>query len=1664
MSPARASSTRDMFRRPILALVAGLAVALGLVGAQPAAAAPDGSGVVINEAFLSGGSSGAQFNRKFVELYNPTDDDVDLSGWSLQYRSATGSGNFTGVTPLSGTIPAGGYFLVAGGSNGTTGADLPTPDVSGSINPSGTTGTILLANVATAQSFPPGPVATGGVVVDLLGYGTSNTFEGAPATAPSSNANAPSFNRTNGIDTDDNAADFTLSSTITPTASGDDGDPGDPDDPLELTIAEIQGTGEASPVAGELVTTSGVVTAVYPTGGFDGFYLQTAGTGGDLGDDHDASHALFVFGATDVEIGDHVRVTGEVVEFFGLTEISVSAGGVEVLDEPAEVVKATPTTFPGTDAEREVLEGMLLELEGDFTVSDVYPTNQYGEIVLAAGSSPLVIPTDVADPGSPEQTEVIADNAARRLVLDDGASINFLSSSNGGANKNLPLPYLSLENPVRTGADVTFNQAVILDYRNGAWKVQPTTHLTPEVADEVQPATFSDTRTTSPEDVGGAVKVATFNVLNYFATTGDQLAGCSFYTDREGNPVTVSGGCLARGAANAENLERQESKIVAAITALGADVVGLQEIENSAPFGVDRDFALATLVEALNDAEGAGTWAFAPSPAQTPSDEDVIRTAFIYRPAVVELVGESHILLDDPAYSNAREPLAQAFRPAGAESGEFLAVVNHFKSKSAGGATGDDVDQGDGQGAYNAARVAQATALVDFAANVAAQAGTDDVFLLGDFNSYGHEDPVKVIEAAGFVNQAPKTGESTYVFGGEVGSLDHIFASTAADASVTGVDVWNINAVEALALEYSRYNYNATNFYDDSLFRSSDHDPVIVGFDPGAGGGSDTLELNLLGFNDFHGRINATTAQWAGTIEELRAAGGEGNTIVWSAGDNIGATEFASSVQGDQPTIDVMNALGLDASAVGNHEFDQGFDDLVDRVIGPEGARNAQWPYLGANVYTEDTTTPVLDEFALLDVDGVSVGVIGAVTQETPSLVLPAGIEGLEFGDPVEAVNRVAAQLTDGDESNGEAQVLLASFHEGAQLDQGDGATLEDAIADSEVFASMVEDLSAEIDAVLHGHTHTQYAFDAPVPGDPERTRPVMQAGEYGTTVGQIVLEVDRESGDVLGYTQQIVPRTSTPVAELVATYPRVAEVAQIVDDALEYADEVGSVVVGSASAYITTAFSGGSYVDGVYVGPGPEPTDGRDDRGSESTLGNLVANALLDTLSDETFGGADIGVVNPGGLRSELFEGDITYAEANAVLPFLNNLGTTTLTGAQVKQLLEEQWQTNEDGTVPSRAYLQLGLSDNVSYTFDPDAERGEHVTGIWVDGEPIDPAGEYRIGTFNFLLQGGDNFRVFRDGTDTRDSGLLDRDAWIAYIEANSPLAPSFARHAVQVSGAGQSVEQGDSLTLELAGLDLTSLGSPLNTSLSVQWEGSAATFDDVVVTDGAASLSLAVPDDVVGDTVLVLRAEPSGTTVRVAVSVSEGEPTRVESTTTLVLTPDRIKKGQSSVAVAHVQADGVEATGKVVFRLDGKRLGTVTLQSGLAGIALPAKLKKGTYRVTAHYLGNDEVAASSAEATLTVKDGKKPKPPKHPKPKPPKPGKPGDPGPGKPGEPGKPGKPGDPGPGKPGDPGKPGRPGDPGKPGKPGEPGKPGKPGKPSKPGGVPIVKVKFAPVWC
>ncbi|MDN5856745.1 MAG: 5'-nucleotidase C-terminal domain-containing protein, partial [Actinomycetia bacterium] len=515
--------------------------------------------------------------------------------------------------------------------------------------------------------------------------------------------------------------------------------------------------------------------------------------------------------------------------------------------------------------------------------------------------------------------------------------------------------------------------------------------------------------------------------------------------------------------------------------------------------------------------------------------------------------------------------------------------------------------------------------------------------------------------------------------------------------------------------------------------------------------------------------------------------------------------------------------------------------------------------YLGANVYEKGTSDPVLDEYDIFKVNGVRVAVIGAVTQEVPSLVTPDGIEDLRFGNPVKAVNRVAGEIED----KHLADVIVAEFHEGASEGTPDGATLPEEVAQGGAFANIVQKTSPSVDAIFTGHTHKQYAWDAPVPGEAGETRPIVQTGSYGENIGQIELTINAYNGDVDAYMARTVPRTEEDPATLIETYDRVADVHDIVSAALDEASEIGDQEIGSLTADITTAFKNGE----------------RDDRASESTLGNLVANMLRDTLSSKQLGGADIGVTNPGGLREELMyeasgpeskDGIIRYAEANSVLPFTNNLNTVTLTGKQFKIMLEQQWQTNPGGDTPERPYLQLGLSDNVTYTYKKKAKHGHHITSISINDKRMRPKKKYRIGTFSFLTSGGDNFRIFTKGTNLKDSGLVDRDGWVDYIKSNSPLSPDFARHAVRASGLPKKVVRGKRVSFKLRKLNLTSLGSPKNKRAAVRLRKQRV--DRVKVrANGTARIRFRVPKRAkLGRTEIRVRVRPTGTYVQIPVRV--------------------------------------------------------------------------------------------------------------------------------------------------------------------------------------------------
>ena len=831
------TTPRDARRRSLALLGAGslglatLATGLSLAPAQAAS-----TGLVISEAYGGGGNAGATFTHDFIEIHNPTSQPISVDGMSIQYRSSGSTAAATGVTELSGTVPAGGRYLVqqARGTGGTEA--LPTPDATGTIAMSGSAFTVWLAEGTAALNPPAGQLTTVPGVVDLLGV-NSNTWEGP--TKAAGIANATSSSRI-APDADHNGAEFATGEP-TPQNTAGPGEPEPDPDPTAATIAEIQGTGEASPLVGTEVVTSGVVTAA-PRFLF-GFYLQTPGSGGADRATGAASDGVFVYypqgaGTVTVQPGDHVRVTGEVAEFAGATQVVSSEPEVERLDTPAEPVTAYAGEWPATDAAKESLEGMLVDVTAqEFTVTNTFSTNRFGEVGLALGDTPLLQPTEVADAQDAAAiAAVVADNAARAIVLDDGSSTDYTT------NGSLTPPYVSNTAPVRVGAAATFTEPVVLTEggspSNPTYRFQPTVSVSGPDYTATSPAVFEDTRTAAPEEVGGDVSVASFNVLNYFTTLGDADddnvgdGGCTAFTDRAGDGNNVRGGCDQRGAWDPQDLARQQEKIVAAINALDADVVGLMEIENSARLGEAADEATRTLVGALNAAAGFEKWAANPSSTELPAtaEQDVINNAIIYQPAAVERVGESRALGEQSgageAFDNAREPLGQVFAPVGGGE-ELLVVVNHFKSKGSG------EDDGTGQGNANPDRIAQATALRDWVPGVAADTGTEAIVLLGDFNSYAQEDPMQVLYEAGYENttDSAETPEWSYSFSGLSGSLDHVLANGAAMEALTGVDTWNINSGESLAMEYSRFNTHATDFHQAGPFRSSDHDPVKIGLD-----------------------------------------------------------------------------------------------------------------------------------------------------------------------------------------------------------------------------------------------------------------------------------------------------------------------------------------------------------------------------------------------------------------------------------------------------------------------------------------------------------------------------------------------------------------------------------------------------------------------------------------------------------------------------------------------------------------------------------------------------------------------------------------------------------------------------------------------------------------
>ncbi|WRS29224.1 ExeM/NucH family extracellular endonuclease [Actinomycetaceae bacterium MB13-C1-2] len=1294
--------------------------------------------------------------------------------------------------------------------------------------------------------------------------------------------------------------------------------------------------------AGENVEAEGWVTATYPTGNLNGYVIQTAGSGGAC-DFAKTSEAIFVFlgagkPASDYPaIGDYVNVTGTRAAYQGLEQIS-SPVTTKITDTTG-IAPAEPLTceWPGTEIERQAIQSMLFIPSGDLAVTNNYDANSYGSLTISTTGKPLQQPTDVAPEDSDLYNATVALNDASKFILDDGSSMRFAGA--GGANignQKLTPPYVFNDGRTAVGAKVTFTKPVIVDYRNNSWTLNTTTQITPADAldDDAYPATFTASAPGAPtlESLGNPdVVVGGFNLENYFPINqgGNWKVACTSYNDNDGNPITTNrcpdyteNGVTVtgpRGAWDKANLDRQTAKLVPAINNLDASVLGIMELENSykLSFG-DKDQAGASaayLVDQLNAAAGYAKWDYIVPDvdnAEPINQQDVMYPGIIYQPEDVTPIGDNLILNDQSgegeAFGNARAPFGQAFEPAG--GGEpFFFVANHFKSKSCStGMTGG------AQGCFNEDRTNQANALAAWIEVVlpelSANTGktVEDVVLVGDFNAYTFEDPMLAFYEAGYANVNVENGtpvQSSYNYGGMDGSLDHVIISESALDRATGHAIWDINGSQSIAYNYSRFNATGGEFVQglaDTPLRSSDHSPAVVGFKADTTVPESSV-IQLLNINDFHGRIDgklgdgekncaapeldtrpltsSDTMNFAYTIEKLKADGDVDGTLFLSAGDNIGASLFASAVQKDKPTIELLKALGLEASAVGNHEFDGG-KAWINEVNGWIGGA---FPYLAANVI-DDATGQVAAPFkssATFDVAGKKVAVIGAVTQETPTLVSPEGVAGYSFTDPVEAVNAEVTRLMGLDESE-RPDVIVAEYHDGAA--EGKGSTLEAELASSPSFKKLVEQTSADVDVIFTGHTHKEYAWEAPY-GDEGKTRPVVQTGSYGQNIGRVVLSIDNATGAV---SAEVVENVATAevaadgnwnadlndgkggwqiqdISVLEGFNAATEEAYVIIRDAVRLADCEGGKVTGRLSADVSRAYTSCTYTDGKAV----LGSDAKEDRGGASPLGTLVSNMLRSELG-KLPGGVDLGVTNPGGLRTDMAAGDVTVAQARAVLPFNNELSIVTMTGDQIYTMLEQQWQRGADGTVPSRPFLYLGLSDNVRYTYhevsDPANEGAVKgvVDTVFIDGKLIDKAAEYRVGTFTFLAAGGDNFWVFQDAPNI-NTGLLDYEQWLAYLASESGvegIAPNFVKQGIKVDldPADGAVKAGESLKATYSELNICAIGAPENTDATLDVTGPFGVSSSTEkVTDGAVTFTVPMPVDVKsGELVLDMTALPS------------------------------------------------------------------------------------------------------------------------------------------------------------------------------------------------------------
>ncbi len=752
------------------------------------------------EPFISEYVEGSS-NNKALEIYNPADVALDLTGYSIKVFS-NGAVTAGKTVPLSGTLAAKSTLVLT--DTGSAAALAAKSNMTfGTSNFNGDDAIALYKGADLIDVF-------GQIGVDPgTSWGSNNNFTHDRTLVRKSSVVQGDVNGGDAFDPSvewDFYAKDEFANLGSHSGSGTGGGGGvvvPPVGPVigncgdsATLISAVQGAGAASPEAGKTVVVEAVVSRV--TAFATGFYIQEEASDSD--NNPATSEAIFVYNDAAVDypsVGDKVRVLGKVEEYFTKTQIRRTGLAACGTATPAQPVSVTLPVGNLTDWES--LESMQVTFPQQLVVADHYNLGTYGELTLAPQR--LFTPTNQFRPGTPEAVALASQNSRSKIVLDD------LVNGKNPATIIYPAPGLNMNNPVRVGDAVNANLSGILDYSFSAWRLLPagTVQFTANNLREEQPAM---------RNLGNLV-VTSANVLNYF--NGDGQGG--------GFPTS-------RGASTAVEFERQADKIVAALSAINADVVGLMEIEND---GYGSTSAIVDLVSRLNQRLGAGTYQFVQVPGSTALGSDEISVGMLYKPAKVTPLGNAVTTSTGVFGFGNRQPLVQSFTQK-SNNEVFTFAVNHFKSKGScpSGSSNPDRDLKDGQSCWNATRVKAATELTAWLATNPTGSADKDVLIMGDLNAYAKEDPIHTLVGKGFVNLVEKFQGNrgySYLFGGESGYLDHALASSALSSQVTYAMEWHINADETTLFDYNMEDktpQQQADFYQPTAFRGSDHDPVVV--------------------------------------------------------------------------------------------------------------------------------------------------------------------------------------------------------------------------------------------------------------------------------------------------------------------------------------------------------------------------------------------------------------------------------------------------------------------------------------------------------------------------------------------------------------------------------------------------------------------------------------------------------------------------------------------------------------------------------------------------------------------------------------------------------------------------------------------------------------------